>query len=91
MPTTLDRPRIDVKAELAGLRQFKKDGAWLQRHLARLRKKYQDEFVAVYRERVIAHDKDLRRLCSRLRKRSPEAPLQAVVEYLLKDPPELIL
>jgi len=49
------------------LHRFQKDHAYAHRNMDELRKKYPDEYVAIYRRRVVDHDKDMTALFERLK------------------------
>lgn len=73
------------------LRRFKKDSTWLHARFDMLRRKYPNEFVAVYREAVVAHSKSMRQLHSKLKEVCPGTLQDTAVEYLPKQDLELIL
>lgn len=71
--------------EVAEFRQHADDAKWLMRNYDGLRKTYAGEYVAAYRQQIVDHDRDL----VRLRDRVGGTP--AVIQYVYKEKPELIL
>lgn len=73
------------------LRRYEQDSVWLHRRFDRLRKKYPDEFVAVFKRKIVAHAPTIAQLHAGIRRHSPEALGNAAVEFLPKDDLQLIL
>lgn len=40
---------------------------WINEHIRELQEKYPDMYIAVYRGKIIAADKDLKKVCERAR------------------------
>lgn len=62
---------------------------WFQKHYEELVRRFEGEHVAIHQEQVIDHDKNLRVLTKRVRKKVPS---QAVfMHYVTREKIELIL
>jgi hypothetical protein len=70
---------------LQGLQEFKRDSRWLEQHYDELAQQYTNQYVAVYRERVIDHDRDLKALMKRLQQSYPTAADHIAVEYVTSE------
>ncbi|PIT84374.1 hypothetical protein COU37_03845 [Candidatus Micrarchaeota archaeon CG10_big_fil_rev_8_21_14_0_10_45_29] len=57
-----------MSAEIALLREMKKDAFWLDAHLYSLLKEHNDEFIAVKNEQLVAYGSDLDVVLSELKK-----------------------
>lgn len=73
------------------LDDFRKDTAWLEKNYEELKKKYPEEYVAVYQEGVVDHDPDLDRLLQRLEKKYPGKSNRVAVEYVTTKRIEMVL
>lgn len=73
------------------LDDFRKDTAWLEKNYAELKKKYPEEYVAVYQEGVVDHDPDLDRLLQRLERKYPGESNRVAVEYVTPKRIEMVL
>jgi len=62
---------------------------WFRAHYQRLAQKYDMQNVAVYRRKVVDHDKSLTRLLGRVRRTYPVD--RVVVEYVSRRKRELVL
>lgn len=76
---------------LQELREFKCDSHWLDQHYDQLAKQYTNEYVAVYKERIIDHDRDLKELRKRLIGNYPGAADHIAIEYVTPRQFEMIL
>jgi hypothetical protein len=74
-------PKLLHNKEIEKLKQFKKDFDWFQNNYADLKKKYVGEYVAIYNEDLIAHDKSLNKLITKL-KEEYEDTNSIVVEHI---------
>jgi len=66
-----------------------KNWSWFRRHYQELVKKFDGEFVAVYGQEVIDHDKELRVLMERIKAKYPEE--HAFVDFVSSEKLTLIL
>lgn len=80
-----------MQALLQELQEFKRDNRWLEKHYDQLVKQYADQYVAVYREKVVDHDNNLQSLLKRLMKSYPDAADHIVVKYLTSQQFDMIL
>lgn len=72
------------------LHKFDKNMKWFQDNYEKLRELYAEEYVAVYNEKVVMHNKDVRTLIAQLRKRYKDIGA-VVIEFVSKEKYELIL
>jgi hypothetical protein len=66
-----------------------KNWSWFMEHYEELVEKFDGEFVAIYQQRVVDHDKNLRSLMKRIRKKYPLS--RVLVEFVSKEKLALIL
>ena len=59
-------PNFRVLISSGHLETFKKDAVWFDENYKDLRRTHQDEWIAVYGQRVIAHHKDMDNLLEQL-------------------------
>jgi hypothetical protein len=90
---TLDHFHEDENEEiiLEKLRNFQADSIWFDRNYEELKKKYKEEWVAVFRKQVIDHGKNLKSLLQRLSKNYPKDAGDIVVEFVTLEEVDLIL
>jgi len=74
--------------ELVG---FEESTRWLDAHAAELVKKYPHQYIAVFRQQVMDHDRQLKRLLGRIEKHYPAQRPAIVIKYLSPKKIELIL
>ena len=79
------------QALLNTLEEFQRDSRWLDGHYDKLKKRYAEEYVAVYQEKVIGHDADLDRLMARLEQSYPGKSGKIAVEYVSAKQVEMVL
>lgn len=82
---------METQAMIQQMEGFERDMDWLQRHYDNLAGKYPDEYVAVLDEKVVDHDRDLRRLMGRIRLKYPEVQDRVAIEFVSPEEIELIL
>ncbi len=80
-----------MESVVAMLSRYEENVKWLSKHYEELKKRFRDEWVAVLKEAVVDHDRELARLVERLRKKHPEAYNEIAVEYVTAKEIELIL
>lgn len=80
-----------MEQSLRSIVRRSENSKWLSAHYSELVKKYDDQWVAVYDGRVIAHGKDLARMSRQLRKEYKELHGEIAYEYVTKKPVDLIL
>jgi len=71
--------------------RFEKDAKWLEKEYEELKRKYDGEWVAVFNERIVGHDKSMERLMGRLEAGYPEDFRNIFIEYVTKKGVEMIL
>lgn len=79
---------MELVKELVG---FEESNRWLDAHAAVLVKKYPHQYIAVSRQQVIAHDRQLKRLLNRIGKEYPAERSTIAIKYLSPKKIELIL
>jgi hypothetical protein len=90
----LDHFQEDKMSEemiLEGLRNFQADSIWFDQQYEELKRKYKDEWVAVFHKQVIDHDKKLNALLQRLRKSYFQDVGDMVIEFVSPEEVNLIL
>jgi hypothetical protein len=60
-----------------------KNWSWFMEHYEELVERFDGEFVAVYQQRVVDHDKDICSLMKRIRKKYPLS--RVLVEFVSKE------
>jgi hypothetical protein len=70
--------------------EFERNQKWFKENFDTLLKNYREEFVAVFRRKIIGHDKDLERLAKRVRTET-RAAKGIYIEYVSDKPVEMIL
>jgi hypothetical protein len=73
------------------LLNYEDNAKWLSNNYERLKKKYNDEWVAVLDKKVIDHDADLAKLVKRLKQQHLKVYNQIAVEYVTTKEVNLIL
>jgi hypothetical protein len=76
---------------LEKLQNFQADSIWFDQHYEDLKKKYKEEWVAVFNKQVIDHGKNLKALLRRLSKNYPHDSGDVVVEFVTLEEVNLIL
>jgi len=66
-----------------------KNWSWFMEQYEELAERFDGEFVAIYQQRVVDHDKNLRSLMKRIRKKYPLS--RVLVEFVSKEKLALIL
>lgn len=80
-----------MESVVAMLSRYEENVKWISKHYEELKKRFRDEWVAVLKEAVVDHDRELARLVERLRKKHPKAYNEIAVEYVTAKEIELIL
>ena len=81
--------KMELKTDL--LRKFEEDMRWLETHYEELKGEFEEEWVAIYKKRVMDHDRNLESLVERLKAKYPEDFRNFVIEFLTGEKVELIL
>jgi len=76
---------------VAVLSNYEENAKWLSKHYEELKKKFNDEWVAVLDKAIVDRDPNLNNLVKRLRKKHPKVYSQIAVEYITTKEIELIL
>ena len=63
--------------------EYDKNWSWFMEHYEELAERFDGEFVAIYQRRIVDHDKNLRSLMKRIRKKYPLG--QVLVEFVSKE------
>jgi hypothetical protein len=80
-----------MSTQLETLRQFEEDLDWIAEHYDELKVKYPEEFVAVYKKQVVAHDPEMSKLMEDLEKQYGELSRAIAVKYITPRKEEMIL
>ena len=64
------------------LEGFERDMDWLQKYYDDLTEKYPNEHVAVLDEKIVDHDKDLRRLMGRIEAKYPAKRDRVAIKFI---------
>ncbi|MEK6963426.1 MAG: DUF5678 domain-containing protein [Nanoarchaeota archaeon] len=67
------------------LRTGWQDSLWMEKNIVFLKQKYDNEFIAVHTEDVLAHDADLDKLLQKVAKKGIN-PSEVLVEFVSKVP-----
>jgi len=67
------------------LRTGWQDSLWMEKNIVSLKQKYDNEFIAIHAEDVLAHDRDLDKLLQKVAKKGLN-PAEALVEFISKIP-----
>ena len=92
MPALLERTssRRPAAKNRAAYERMQRDLEFLSAFRDRLVAKYDEQWVAIFKEAVVAHSHDVEELMAQLRKESI-SPDQVVVDYLTREQRALIL
>ncbi|AGT35960.1 MULTISPECIES: DUF5678 domain-containing protein [Thermofilum] len=63
--------------------EYDKNWSWFMEHYEELAERFDGEFVAIYQQRVVDHEKDIGSLMKRIRKKYPLG--QVLVEFVSKE------
>ena len=80
-----------MESAVAVLSSFEENAKWLSNNYEKLKKEFNNEWVAVLDKTVIEHDSDLAKLVNRLRKKYANVYSQIAVEYVTTKELDLIL
>ena len=73
------------------LRQYEEDSNWLHQRFDELREKYPEQYVAVYRGRIVGNAETISALHAQIKKHCPAAFGHAATEFLPQENLQLIL
>lgn len=73
---------------LARIEEFEKNQKWFWSHFDQLLESHKDFFVAVWHQKVIGKDKDLKNLSKKINQKHAKG---AYVQYVTEQPMEMIL
>lgn len=82
---------MEIQAIVQQMEDFERDMDWLQEHYDNLKRKYPYEHVAVLDEKVVDHDRDLRRLMGRIEAKYPKEHDRVAIKFISPEKVELIL
>jgi len=82
---------LEMESVVAMLSRFEENAKWLSSHYEELKKRFEDEWIAVLNKTVVDHDRELDRLVKRLRKKYSEAYNEIAVDYVTAKEIDLIL
>lgn len=74
---------------IALFEEYDKNWSWFKENYEELVKKYDGEFVAIYKQKIIDHDKELKNLMERIDKKYPKE--YVLVEFVSSQKLTLIL
>jgi hypothetical protein len=77
--------------QVESLRQFGQDLDWIYAHHDELKRQYPEQFVAVYKGRVVAHAPKVETVMKELDRKYGDASGSIAVEYISTKKDELIL
>jgi hypothetical protein len=80
-----------MSSVVAILSRYEENAKWISKHYEELKKKFRDEWTAVLNGAVVDHDRELKRLVARLRRKYPKNYSEIAVEYVTAKEIELIL
>jgi hypothetical protein len=63
--------------------EYERNWSWFMEHYEELVERFDGEFVAIYQQRIVDHDKDIASLMKRIRKKYPLS--QVLVEFVSKE------
>jgi hypothetical protein len=75
---------------LKHISEFERNQKWLRENFEKLLKKYREQFVAVFGERIIDHDENLETLVKRVKAKTKGAK-GIYIGYISDKPIEMIL
>ena len=78
-----------MSEHVALFKEHDENWSWFEKHYDDLVEKFDGEFVAVYKQRVIDHDKEMRALMKRIESRYP--PDRVFVEFVSREKLTMIL
>ncbi len=81
----------DMEPSLRSIMRRSENSRWLSTHYSELAKNYDNQWVAVYDGRIVAHGKGLAKMSKQLRRDNKELHGEIAYEYVTKKPVELIL
>ena len=73
------------------LSNFEANAKWLRKNYGKLKKKFNNEWVAVLDEAILDHDPDLEKLVKRLKTQHTKVYNQIAIEYVTTEELDLIL
>lgn len=74
---------------IALFEEYEKNWSWFRENYGELVKKFDGEFVAIYEQNVVDHDKELSNLMKRIREKYPEE--NVFVDFVSREKLMLIL
>jgi hypothetical protein len=80
-----------MESAVTTLLNFEDNSKWLSKNYEKLKKKFNDEWVAALDKTVVDHDHDLAKLVKRLKKQHSKVYNQIAVEYVTTKELNLIL
>ena len=80
-----------MESAVAVLSSYEQNAKWLTQNLEKLKKEFNNQWVAVLNKTVIDHDSDLSKLVGRLRQKYPQVYSEIAVEYITTKELDLIL
>ena len=82
---------METQVLVQQLEEFGRDMDWLQKYYDNLTEKYPNEHVAVLDEKIVDHDKDLKRLMGRIEAKYPAKRDRVAIKFISLEKVELIL
>jgi hypothetical protein len=73
------------------MKAFEANTIWIDSHYKELREKYPDEYVAVWKERVVEHGPEIPAIMESLKEKYPSDYSHIPIEFINSEDIELIL
>lgn len=73
------------------LERFEKDMQWIYDRYEDLRRQYPNEFVAVYREKLVGHNPHIDQLAKELKQNHKDRASDIAIKFIYKEPPNMVL
>ena len=73
------------------LSDFQRNNRWISENYDKLKKQYNNQWVAILNNAVVDHDPDLKKLVKRLKGEHPKVYSQIAIEHVTSEESDLIL
>jgi hypothetical protein len=87
--TKLELSKEESKRMLEGLERFREDCLWIDANYQTLLKIYPEEIILVFNKIVVAHGRNMQKLCNRMRKEGNFDPGHCAHRDIMANPPYL--
>ena len=89
LPNFFFKQRVKLSEILALFNEHDKNWSWFREHYDELVEEFDGEFVAIYEQKVVDHDKEISSLMERIKKKY--SLKQVLVDFVSKEKLALIL